>query len=100
MDQGEFPIEKVESLFKSLSKNEVLLVAEVEKEIAGWGSLLQFVEQRPRAGYIHTASISIYAKTPGTGVGSELGLALINMSPDLGYHPHSGKNCRFQYSLH
>jgi phosphinothricin acetyltransferase len=62
-----------------------VLVAEVDAEVVGWGSLNAF---NPRRAYDHVADLSLYVERPwrGRGVGRRLLEALIARARDLRYH--------------
>ncbi len=68
------------------------LVAELDGEVVGWGSL---VEWSPRQAYARTAEASVYI-APGTqrsGVGLALSRALDEAAPGLGLHAVIAQIC-------
>lgn len=60
-----------------------VLVAEIEGEIAGWGSISQW---SPRGAYERTAEVSVYVERSrrGHGIGGRLLAALIERAPQEG----------------
>jgi L-amino acid N-acyltransferase YncA len=62
-----------------------VIVAEVGRQVAGWGSLNSF---NPRPAYDHVADLSVYVERQwrGKGVGRRLLGRLIELARGLGYH--------------
>jgi phosphinothricin acetyltransferase len=78
------PTERLDWL-QSREQRHPVIVAVVEGDVVGWGSLNRF---NPRPAYDHVADFSVYVERQwrGRGIGRRLLGRLIELARDLGYH--------------